>query len=55
MFTLFGPLHRLVWWSNRVAYVIERNGLALELPFSIALEVSKLIIGDESADRNRRG
>jgi hypothetical protein len=47
-------VHRLVWWSGRVTYVVERDGLALELPISIALEVSRLIAADESARRTQR-
>ena len=47
-------VHRLVWWSGRVSYVVESGGMAIELPLGDALEVSRLIAADEPARRTQR-
>ncbi|UEP39770.1 hypothetical protein LL998_34080 (plasmid) [Burkholderia ambifaria] len=47
-------VHRLVWWSGRVSYVVESNGMAIELALADALEVSRLIAADEPARRTQR-
>ncbi|MGA3983453.1 hypothetical protein ACI2TD_18065 [Ralstonia nicotianae] len=44
-------LHRLVWWSGRVSYVIEFGGQAVPLSVGRALTVSRLIAADEQARR----
>lgn len=42
-------LHRLIWWSGRVSYVIVSGGDAVALSVGAALAVSREIAADEAA------
>lgn len=46
-------LHRLVWWSGRVSYVIGSGRDAVTLSLGAAIAVSREIAADDAARRTQ--